>query len=127
VKRLVTAAFPVSGLMVIGHHWGDIAFHSRAAAAPAPVIDPTSRNLDKMLRRAGFDLPVNRQDGPIMSRGGRPAFDPQAHLGADPGIDESVKDVHRDGGNHDEGRRGDDSSLHNRSVLIEDGLDHRPP
>jgi uracil-DNA glycosylase len=56
--RRLPAAFPVGGLMVIGHHWGDIAFHTRAAAAPAPVIDPTSRNLDQMLRRAGFDLPT---------------------------------------------------------------------
>lgn len=42
-------------------------------------------------------------DRPIASRRMRSAFDPRASLGADPGIDETVKDVHRDGGNHDEG------------------------
>ena len=48
---------PQGGLMVIGHHWGDVAFYSRSAAAPAPLIDPTSRNLENLLRRSGLDLP----------------------------------------------------------------------
>jgi hypothetical protein len=53
----IPSTLPGGGLMVIGHHWGDIAFHSRSAAAPAPLIDPTSRNLENLLRRAGLNLP----------------------------------------------------------------------
>jgi hypothetical protein len=51
------STLPRGGFMVIGHHWGDVAFYSRSAAAPAPLIDPTSRNLENLLRRSGLALP----------------------------------------------------------------------
>lgn len=49
------SGLPIGGLMVIGNNWGDLGAHARDFVA-CPM--PTDRNLEAMLRTAGFDLPT---------------------------------------------------------------------
>lgn len=47
-------------------------------------------------------------------------------LRTDPGVDEGVQSVDQDVGHNDEARRDENSPLHDRAVLAENGLHHRP-